>query len=782
MVSKSHAKRRQDIKTKLMAAIAMLLVSSIMMVSSTYAWFTLSTAPEVTGITTAVGANGNLEMMLQPLNGASEEVNSSTGDSLLAQDIYLANTTWGNLVDLSNNTYYGLDKITLNPSKLNTLEDTAGLKIAAAPLSTPKYGADGRVAELVNETFTGVYDKDGTKTFVEGVTVGEVTGNNGVRAIGVSSGMTDRELAYRAAVQEASSAAGLAKSTAAQSLNAKGARLADIAIKHATAEADETYTKADLEVLHSMTVDLLGDGTDANIGSVGYIKNALIKYALATELTTAADNSYSEIVTAYETITLEALNTRTTNAAVKTAIAKLEETIADVTTAKGLLETQIARTDVPAEGYAWNDFSTALTYLANPSAMQVNGIAVSELTGNWKATAGEVLPNGYTTDGEGYVLDGDGKRVSNMSRLVDAVLGDGLQLIIASGAGVYADIADHCGDYSARVTLSKISYGGMTVGNLDATMSTKTSVNPQYLADAKEKVGTYQTGSSTAASKSINDFYGYIIDLAFRTNAAGSKLMLQQEAVDRINETNEKNEDTMGGGAYMSFRIASNNFGDDAAKELMGSIRLVFFETDTTVIKGYARLDTNNPQIQADGSIKMALQMCDANGAPKTEQSIVELEQNQVYELSVMVYLDGETVTNADVAYDQAKSLDGKLNLQFSSSAELVPMNYTDLIDGDSNDVVDYGKGENGTETPATPTPVDVEVDSITDGYTATLVKYVEGVGVVAVINGTDGAVTTGTVTIGGTPATYTTVPGVGSAWVAAASSAPASVAITVAV
>ncbi|MBQ8230766.1 MAG: hypothetical protein IJZ34_02365, partial [Lachnospiraceae bacterium] len=61
-MNKKTLKRQQDLKTKLMAAISMLLVSSLMMVTSTYAWFTLSTAPEVTGITTAVGANGNLEM------------------------------------------------------------------------------------------------------------------------------------------------------------------------------------------------------------------------------------------------------------------------------------------------------------------------------------------------------------------------------------------------------------------------------------------------------------------------------------------------------------------------------------------------------------------------------------------------------------------------------------------------------------------------------------------------------------------------------------------------
>ena len=63
---KTYSKRQKDMKSKLMAAVCMLLVSSIMMVSSTYAWFTLSTAPEVTGITTQVGANGNLEMALLP--------------------------------------------------------------------------------------------------------------------------------------------------------------------------------------------------------------------------------------------------------------------------------------------------------------------------------------------------------------------------------------------------------------------------------------------------------------------------------------------------------------------------------------------------------------------------------------------------------------------------------------------------------------------------------------------------------------------------------------------
>jgi len=157
MVTKTQARRKQDIKSKLMAAIAMLLVSSIMMVSSTYAWFTLSTAPEVTGISTAVGANGNLEMALLPTTGEVDDIKSEVGDS--GKPMVQKNITWGNLVDLSENATYGLDQIKLYPSELNI---TAGsgetaATIAETMLKTPAYGADGRISSLKADTVTSTY-------------------------------------------------------------------------------------------------------------------------------------------------------------------------------------------------------------------------------------------------------------------------------------------------------------------------------------------------------------------------------------------------------------------------------------------------------------------------------------------------------------------------------------------------------------------------------------------------------------------------------------------------
>ena len=111
-----NKKLMSGIKSKLIAAVCMLLVAVIMVVSSTYAWFTLSTAPEVTGITTAVGANGALEMVLVTYEKGTavyhDGIHGSTDQSVI-------NNYWGNLVDVSDTTKYGLNQITLYPSKLN---------------------------------------------------------------------------------------------------------------------------------------------------------------------------------------------------------------------------------------------------------------------------------------------------------------------------------------------------------------------------------------------------------------------------------------------------------------------------------------------------------------------------------------------------------------------------------------------------------------------------------------------------------------------------------------
>lgn len=128
------------------AAVAVLLAMSVaMMTSATFAWLTISRAPEVAGVNTTVAANGNLEIALVEGDGTVEPDASKVGDSSAAdgQSVFSANLTWGNLVNLSD-PKYGLDNLVLRPAQLNTTD----------LLGSPLYGAiftpDGRVERLTS--------------------------------------------------------------------------------------------------------------------------------------------------------------------------------------------------------------------------------------------------------------------------------------------------------------------------------------------------------------------------------------------------------------------------------------------------------------------------------------------------------------------------------------------------------------------------------------------------------------------------------------------------------
>ena len=98
-------------------AVALLLAMSVSMMSSaTFAWLTLSRSPEVSGLATTIATNGNLEIALSDKDGMEPD-KTAVGDG--GQDVKLSNVTWGNLINLSDSSY-GLEDITLRPATLNT--------------------------------------------------------------------------------------------------------------------------------------------------------------------------------------------------------------------------------------------------------------------------------------------------------------------------------------------------------------------------------------------------------------------------------------------------------------------------------------------------------------------------------------------------------------------------------------------------------------------------------------------------------------------------------------
>ncbi len=136
--------KNHSMKKKLMATALMLLVSVVMMSTASFAWFTISTAPELKGLETQVVVNDNLEIALAPAGTAVAMPAVPAADQSGK-----VQTSWGNLVDLSatadtadgsfDYSDTALDK-TLRPITLNTEKNG---------FLFPQYGADGRITSFV---------------------------------------------------------------------------------------------------------------------------------------------------------------------------------------------------------------------------------------------------------------------------------------------------------------------------------------------------------------------------------------------------------------------------------------------------------------------------------------------------------------------------------------------------------------------------------------------------------------------------------------------------------
>ena len=649
-------RRKRDIKSKLVAAIAMLMVSCIMVVSSTYAWFTLSTAPEVTGISTAIGANGNLEMALLPgVSGGNTyttvtEALNAIGNADGNMTVVQKNTTWGNLVDL-NDTSYGLDKISLFPAKLAVADGV----ISSYYLGTPQYGSDGRFIGLGTSASAAIHNNGtfGTNAF-------------GVRAIGTSSGMSAHELAFREALSSANDAYNRAITQTKNATSAGGSALASLAVGKSTGTTE--FTQDDV---NNLITAYTGIET-----ALGYIETALKQYVIAYTLSNGGlnENTYLQRLEAMQAMSLADMGSYA---------GALNGYITNLTTLKGEVSTALTALRALTGGnYAWTDFGSYVTALANIDSMQLNGHPIRYY-----------MENNYE-----HIND----LVSNMNNLVLEVNASG-----NADTGIYARMADFVDTFTTPVTISGINYSGISVNNLTATMKINATANPAYLPAAKTAATTYDAGAfGTGGGSSISDFYGYIIDMAFRTNAAGSSLQLQTDATDRVYADNTGNNPaTMGGGSSMTFSIQGvEGFGTDQLENLMSFIRVVFFNPETNAVLGYARLDTDTAVTEGNETngyeITMKLKMWDptANDGQGTWASssvITELQQNVATAVSTLVYLDGETLSNADVANAE---LSGTMNLQFSSTAELKPMDYGDLKNGNTEEQSEYTVTVNGVQ------------------------------------------------------------------------------------
>ena len=697
------------IRNKMVAAVSMLLVASIMMVSSTYAWFTLSTAPEVTGITTNVGANGNLEMMLlnkDSFNSTEENlgVESGVNDSMAAQKVTLANLKWGNLVDLADQSY-GLQSIVMNPARLNIQGDTAnGYKLNSALLKAPSYTSDGRVLDVNKDTQTSGYSTDGTWKWDE-----NADNAYGVRVIGTTSGVTERLTAYRAAISARAAAIESAKNHARNSLLDNGQALANIVVK-AALENNPTFKKADLETLQKLVEQL----KTANNAAGEAIVQTVLAYNLSDKNTDAkfTDADVAKLKEVFNDAMAGTLPTSFTYAAAAsgqgtiqkpdgtdTAVTKWSENNTNITSAAQKLQALI---DQNKDSYDYTEIKEVVDMLIDKQHATVGGVKNPS-----KDHAQDIINN---------------MTANNMVLAVE----------MESGSGIYADIAELVGDYTAAGLKVHVKYNAL---EMDVTTNMSTKVVTDDNKDTMPMIPKLDVGSAPAATLDdsvkplLTDHYGYALDFGFRTNAAASELLLQTDEIQRVysGEGAAEADTTQGGGSYMEFRTSNiKNFSVDELRALMSALRVVFVEPDQTEnagvtynVLGVAAADIPGTTDDRTGITTYTGGTLMANGAAlpegtdtttanglkaglylhnytvgnggiitlgekKADKSVLTaLDQNLAKKVTAIVYLDGDIVDNTMVA-NAASSMTGSLNLQFSSSAALKPMENTGMRGGGS--------------------------------------------------------------------------------------------------
>ena len=727
-----------SLRAKLMSTVAMLLVASTLLVTSSYAWFVMSTAPEVTGIDTQVGANGALEIALlneESWNDLSrldmgDIDESAAGDTAAAA--LAANLTWGNLVNLADPSY-GLSKIILQPARLNITsagadgEGTQQYKVVNTLLKTPVYSEDGRIQKLVNDAAVGYVCSDGKFT-AEG---------HGVRAIGTCANVSVFQAGMNTAKTLLSDGMSKAKEAASKTLRDNGVALADIVVEHTLNNKDTDFTKENIESVRALAVGLQT--------ALGHLESALRQVFAgfaATEgakITDTAD--YEAAVAAINDPNTTLDDLLRDYSGIKTLVPEIETYIDLLKADQTKVETAIANCDRTSAPCNWDTIAGIVSPLADPNKMTLGGKNLEQV--------------------KAEVFDEKGNIKYDAAF---ALISGGVKIGVPSGSGILADIADYAGNYAAVVTLKNITIKGFPIGEegLAVTITTVTDKNPVYLSDCSSALRG-ATVTSGVGSSSMTDFYGYALDLAFRTNAANSQLLLQTEPENRVYEGEKENEALQGGGSFMSFTTGTGT-GISANKmvKLMSGIRIAFMDRDQSVL-GIATLDCGlgkdlykplTDEIknthsdldykdmayyldaskggvqqsdlitqaaydalpeksevaydEASGEIKAKLYMrefsrtestahtseeVEKNGGPfytggitigdkVASKAITKLVQDSPKAVTAVVYIDGSVVTNATVAANAQYSMTGKLNLQFSSDATLMPAQNSALRDG----------------------------------------------------------------------------------------------------
>lgn len=703
MERKEMLKQLDQMKSKLMGAVAMLLVAAILMGSTSYAWFVLSTAPEVKDLRTTAGANGALEIALQSTNAEGNgraDITSAVGSSVAKVNATVSNTYWGNVVDLSSG--YGLEHVTLYPSRLSTEARTVDGQTSYAVLTNsilaaPKFGTDGRLVRLDQASKTH-YN-------VSGESAGKFTDNAnwGVNVIGFArNGDEAEDNSFTRAYSRANVLAEATQKVATYRTDLR-AEMEDLIERNSIGIFGIIAMIAQIPLVTDeqlfATVSDFVTSMDAIVSEAAdAVRWALLANAVAdVRYSSESEEDMRALGTIYKEFLQYPMTSEDANVVTVASIAAANG-YTEIAEAAAAIATAQVRIDRAARDLNAGSIVTAATMLLKLDESFVYGqhrdigVADQKIALGLRYDFGE----GYTDDTIFTVATPDADPISiNLFSSLATVLGDyGAE----TNVWITLDENDNEVVVDQEPSISEIPWPHYQFGIKATNKSTAagwTDVSNLDLAPADANIGAlgsvYQNVSSKTATGDIlmpilrTDItaYGYSVDLAFQASE-NTSLVLQQEGINRVSDINE-DQRLQGAGSTMTFTLPGD-LSHEQAQRLLQCIHVVFMNTttgtiykvasadaatiDTVLGTATATLQLYEPSFAEDGSLTL--------GSRVSSNVIADLTKDTPYYITAVVYLNGDLVDSGMFSPNQVLSLDGSVNLQFASSTMLQSMNYSD--------------------------------------------------------------------------------------------------------
>lgn len=718
-------------RERLGAAGLGLLIAGTVAVSASFAWITLSRAPEVTGIATTLSGNGSLEIALSNEDGTLPEEYDIDEGVQARTDVVSSNLQWGNLVNLADESY-GIDNLALRPAQLNTAN------LLSSPLWGASYGEDGRITKLDSNYAYAKY-KDGDF----------ITSNKlGVRAIAtyttaISDASQAEYVRVRDAVSDAHQAVNAAYGNSKKGVAAKFSPLGTMVSKYAQDKLDNANPGTNLAPyltdvipLYETVQKVMEKQKDAyvalaNLQNYLHANNTGTKYE---ELT------WEELVNNKAEYNAQDANTSSKNGVI--SLVGLQQFITDL----GTIDDDVARlkeyqADYKSSGtaYYWSSWSKEGTCPYPLNRIVTDLIEYSTMT---------------------IDLNNDG----NEKKVVELGSSDASALMNADGSErkVYV-----YGGVLKRLEQTAIDEGSRINGNAACTIKVSYFITITVYGKAYTKASgasdfslnfTKSTeGKALVASDQVaEDTYGMVVDFWVRTNQETTKLtlegatvldesgdVLRYDGVNRIwgvtgdtkDGTLARESTTQGGGSCYVY-YADTPEDQSRSLRLLEAMKVAFVSANGELL-AQGEMDTKNYWAQ-NGRITVPLRLNsdtgttyeykDETNATQVGHAITTLRMDNAQRITAIIYLDGTQLTNDMVL--SAAEIQGQLNLQFGSSEALNTVGDKSLVDKVRHVTAAVSKTEldydNATSDDELKTVVTLEVDGAEpDEITARFIRAI---------------------------------------------------------